>query len=303
MNRGWVAIGVSLLAACGGKAVPDEHPYVVAPMAGIGECVDPAPATTRASVYGLDDRGHVVICRDDGEECRSIDPATGAMGEHYPTITGASYDQPGAVVEDDGQLLVCWGQTSCLRRTPSAYEKWLQVGLAGDQVAVLSAEADRRWVTVMDHDLTTVTRFEVAPRATDALWRDGRFLVYATEDEVVHGYLYAADGTPRGVVGALGAGKALDIGDRPPVELSPGWWGFVAQDGSALAAHDVDRGDGVRVDLGVTGQVPGALGLGKAGEGRLAVALGGAAYGDLLIVDVEARRVDRWVAKRCEVGP
>jgi hypothetical protein len=295
-------IAVSLLvlgAGCGGKSEPAQVGFVPVGMAaGIGDCVDPPAPTARAWAMGVDDDGDVLVCRDDAEECRAVDLSTGAMSEHYPKIEGAEYDKPGAVVQDDGQLLVCWGQTSCQRRTPAAYEKWMQAIVHADRVAVLSSESDKKYVTTMDHDLTTVLRFEVAPAAADVVWRDDRFLIHAHENGETHGYLYDAKGHVVGVVGAVGGAPALDIGPGP-VDLAPSGWAFLANDATVVAVHDFAGGTPARIDVGAA-QPAGLSDLASAGEGRLAVALGGARYGDVLIVDVDAKAVKPLPGKRCE---
>jgi hypothetical protein len=297
-----VAIMVATLGCGGGK------PEVVSPVgfdpvspAGFGDCVEPSPATTRALAAGLDDKGRLTFCRDDGEECRTVEMPTGAMAAHYRKITSEPLDQPAASLETDGQMLVCWSPiVPCLRKAPGPFETWLAVKIGGDKVAALSkAEHDRRFVTILDQALTTTTRFEVAAGASDLVWwHDGRFLIRASDGDAIRGHLYSADGTSRGTVGALGAGKAIDLGPGP-VELAPGSWAFLSRDGTAVAAHDLERGDGVRIDLDVTGQPPGGAALMKAGDGTVAVVLGGAQYGDVLIVGLDARTVTKKPATRC----
>jgi len=299
-----LAVSLMVAASCGGKSEPAQELTTVGighGPEGIGECVDPPAATARAWAMGLDDNaaGRVVVCRDDGEECRSIDVATGAMTEHYPKIAGAEYDKPGAVVQDDGQLLVCWGQTSCKRRTPSAYEKWMQA-VIGDNatVAVLSSETDKKYITTMDQGLTTVLRFEVAPGAIDIVWRDGRFLVHAGENGETHGYLYDGKGKAIGVVGKLGGKPAIDLGPGP-VELGKDGWGFLSTDASTVAVYGAG-GEGTRVETGVTDVPAGMSDVATAGPGKVAVALGGARYGDVLIVDLAAASVKPFAAKHCD---
>src|SRR5690349_16774495 len=95
-----VAVSLVVGASCGGKSEPAQQvlpTYGTGPD-GVGQCVDPPAATARAWAKGVDDTGRVVVCRDDGEECRAIDLATGAMSEHFEKIVGAEYDKPGAVV-------------------------------------------------------------------------------------------------------------------------------------------------------------------------------------------------------------
>lgn len=298
-------LAVSLVgASCGGKSGPDQPlmPVTGHAVEGVGQCVDPPTGTARAWAKGVDDTGRVVVCRDDGEECRAIDVATGDMSEHYPKLVGEEYDKPGAVVQDDGQLLVCWGQTACKRRTPSAYEKWMQAVIGDDAtVAVLSSETDKKYITTMDHGLTTVLRFEVAPGALDIVWRDGRFLVHAGENGETHGYLYDGKGHALGVVGKLGGKPALDLGPGP-VDLGTDGWGFLASDASAVAAYSLAGGDGTRVETGVTDIPAGMSDVATAGPGKVAVALGGPRYGDVLIVDLAAGTVKPLAAKHCDEG-
>jgi hypothetical protein len=296
------AVSLVVGASCGGKSEPAQEMTLAmgsAP-AGIGECVEPAAATTRAWAMGPDDAGRTVVCRDDGEECRSIDAATGEMAEYYPKLHGAEYDKPGAVVEDDGQLLVCWGQLSCKRRTPSAYETWMQAEIGDDAtVAVLSSQTDKKFITTMDQGLTTMLRFEVAPGALDIVWRDGHFLVHASENGETHGYLYDAKGHADGVVGAIGGKPAIDLGPGP-AGLGADGWGFLATDASAVAVYDLANADATRIDTAVSDVPPGVSDLATAGAGKVAVALGGARYGDVLIVDVGARDVRLLPAKHCD---
>jgi hypothetical protein len=302
MRPGGFAAVAAVVASCGGTAPPTSTTQQVLPVAGVSDCVDPAPATTVAVFAGADG-GRAQICRDDGVECRAVDAATGAMTAAFPARRTADGDAPFARVEADGQILACWGggAASCLRRPPTAYEKWLTAQLAADgNVAVLSAEGDHKWVTTMDRKLTTVARFEVAPAATAVTWEGGRFLVHATDGDAVRGYLYDAGGAARGVVGALGTGAAFDLGTVGPAVLAPGRWAFVARDASAVAVHEVDRGDGVRIDLGVGAQPAGAAAIGALGDRTAAVALGGEAYGDVVIVDAAAGMVKRWTAVRCQ---
>jgi hypothetical protein len=290
-------------AGCGGRPEgAGPAPLDPGSAAGIGDCVDPAPDTTRAHAAGVDAQGRVRVCRDDGEECRAIDAASGAMAMHYPERTAPPADPPHATVEPDGQLLVCWGQgATCLRKAPGPFETWLAVELSADgRGAALSAgEHDRRFVTILDHRLTTAGRFEVAARAKErGWWKDGRFLVRAADGDATRGHLYDADGTSRGAVGALGAGAAIDLGVGP-VEVVPGTWAFLARDATAVAVHDLAHGDGVRIQLDVTGQAPGAADLARAGDGSLAVLLGGARYGDVLVVNIGDRTVTPRPATRC----
>jgi YD repeat-containing protein len=301
MKRSVIVVSLVVGTSCGGKSEPAEYRIadVGEGVSGIGDCVDPAPASARAWAMGVDNDGDVLVCRDDAMECRAIDLATGRMSGHYPKLASAEYDKPGAVVEDDGQLLVCWGQTSCRRRTPAAYEKWLQAIVHADSVAVLSSESEKKFVTTMDHDLTTVRRFEVAPGAADVVWRDDRFVVHANENGETHAYLYDGKGHLVGVVGAIGGKPALDVGPGP-VDVAPSAWAFLASDASAVAVHDFGAGAPARIDVGEA-QPAGLSDLSAAGEGRLAVALGGARYGDILIVDVDAKTVKPLAAKRCEV--
>lgn len=305
-SRASVACFLGFLGAgCGGGgAGPTVVPVVPgAATAGIGDCVDPSLATAVAHADRLPD-GRIEVCRDDGEACRAIDPASGAMSERFPTIEGQLYDQPAVAVEDDGQLLVCWGGPgSCLRRTPTAYERWMTGQVDSGRVAVLSSEHDRRWITIMDGQLTTTARFEVAPGAVELVWTDGRFLVRAAEDGVLHGYLYDAGGRARGVVGALASGRAFDVTGVAPVAVRPGVWAFIDRDASAVASHEVDGGDGVRVETGVSDQPPGTAGLAATASGALVVALGGTRYGDLVVVDVDARVVRQVPAHHCDGGP
>jgi hypothetical protein len=302
-ERGVALCLAAMVGACGGKEQVGVIEPIL-PMAGIGDCVDAAPPSTKAAFmqYSADDNG-VQICRGDLEECRMVDLASGEMREYLQQMRAGEYDQPFVSVEDDRQLLVCWGgPASCLRRAPSAYETWMAGQVADGRVAVLSSETDRRFVTLMDGKLTTTARFEVAPTATDVVWHGGQFLVHAAGDDgAVHGYLYDSGGKPRGVVGALAAGKAFDIGSATPVDAAPGVWAFIERDGTALAVHDLAKGDGVRVELG-TAQDRDTASLGVA-AGEVVVALGGAAYGDLLVVDVDARVVRRLTAQRCEARP
>jgi len=306
MRTTLVAVSLVVGASCGGKSEPAQEVMVGIGHApeGIGECVDPAPATARAWAMGIDENeaGRVVVCRDDGEECRSIDVGTGAMSEHYIKIEGAEYDKPGAVVEDDGQLLVCWGQTSCKRRTPSAYETWMQA-VIGDNatVAVLSSQTDKKFITTMDQGLTTTLRFEVAPGALDIVWRDDHFLVHAGDNGETHGYLYDGKGHAIGVVGKLGGKPAMDLGPGP-VDLGKDGWGFLATDASVVAAYSLTGGEGTRVETGVTDIPAGLSDVSTAGPGKVAVALGGPRYGDVLIVDLAAAAVKPLVAKHCDEG-
>jgi hypothetical protein len=303
MRRAAVVVSLATTLGCGGKAPAVDNTLLAGPSsAGIGDCVEPAPAATRAWANEIDDRGRVAFCRDEEDECRTVDLATGAMDPLFIKHDVPPSEQPGASIREDGVLGVCWGPIRCLTRPPGAYERWVDVKLEGRSRAAALAvtESAKRKVYVLDEALDTTVAFEVVAGAEELVWKDGRFLLLVSDGDAVRGHLYAADGTPRGTVGAIDGARPIDLGERSwPVAAGPTRWAFLSEDAATLAVHDLDAGGGLRIELGLGEQPVAAAGL-AATDGRAAVVLGGTRYGDVVTVDLASRAVKTLSAKRCD---
>jgi hypothetical protein len=296
--RSIIAAPAVVLAACGAKQPTDDE-LGFEPMATIempGSCVTTRTPSTVASLFDPTS-SEVLVCRAGASEsgCHKIELATGAMVEASPQIQSATYDQPAAVI-DNGQLVVCWGQTvACQRKDPDPGATWLGAEIGDTQIAALSGSPAGKKVSVFDRELTSATTFDVAPGAASVHWLGGVLYVVAKDGAATRGAIYGADGSSKGEVGG---DRPFDVGERAPVAVGKSRYAWLAADSASVAVHDVVASTRVRIDLEDVATTIGAD-IAATPDGRVIVALGGDRFGDIVIVDPGRGNVKNHRAKVC----
>jgi hypothetical protein len=272
-----------------------------------GTCVGAGTAGTRVEIRAID-RDAITFCgtaTTGGEPpvCRKVELATGAMIEPTPVPplpAGPGKELVNCTGHNECHLEVCADDGSCKRVDPVAGEWFVRAarGFDGRVAAGSQAPDQKAFVTVLDPAQVETARFAVAWPLGDVVWLVEALAVMTSNGQDTRVALYTPAGDPLGLVG--GDDGPLAVDDHVPMRVARTAYAWLSADAMTLAVHDVRKRVRGRIDLQLTGVEPYVSAARGTPDGRVVIALGGARFGDIVVVEPGDGVVTTRPARRCD---